>query len=128
MKYRRRIAGLHFFVAVGAIIGGIPAILNPANPMGMPNDTLVNGPFTSFLIPGLFLFFILGCANLIAGMMTVRQSPFYYHANMLMGFTLCMWIIIQCYVLWDIIFLHVLFLVIGLVQVLLGYREWRCVR
>ncbi|WP_440897413.1 hypothetical protein ACS127_05430 [Amphibacillus sp. Q70] len=128
LKYRRGIAGLHFFVAVGAIIGGIPAIFNPINPMGMPDDALINGPFTSFLIPGLFLFFVLGCTNFVAGMMTIRQLPLYYYVNMLMGFILCMWIIIQCYVLWGIVFLHVLFFAIGLVQIWLGFREWQRVR
>lgn len=123
MKVRRIISTLDFLVAFGAIFGGAVAILNPTNPLGLSNDALVNGPFNSFLIPGLFLFLILGCMNLLAGIMTIKQWPSYNYVNILMGLILCMWIIIQCYVLWEIIFLHFLFFIISLIQIWLGIRE-----
>ncbi|SEO44139.1 hypothetical protein SAMN04488134_107149 [Amphibacillus marinus] len=128
MKLKWQLVVLHFFVGLGALVGGIPAILDPANPMGMPDDALQNGPFQSFLIPGLFLSLVLGCANLLAGIITIREGSYAHYANMLMGLILCLWIIIQCYVLWDIVFVHVVYLIIGFIQLLLGYLRWKANR
>ena len=60
---------LHFFVGIGAIFGGSAAILNPEAPLGMPVDVLRMGPFDNFLIPGFFLFTVLG-----AGPSVIRNS------------------------------------------------------
>ncbi|WP_017471458.1 hypothetical protein [Amphibacillus jilinensis] len=125
MQKKWRLVLLHFWVGIGALAGGTPAMLDPFNPMGMPADALVNGPFNSFLIPGLFLFLVIGGGNIVTGILIMRKWIFYSYTSVLMGVILCLWIIIQCYVLSDVVFLHLLFFVIGAVQVWLGFRYWQ---
>lgn len=124
MTLKRVITILHFLVGIGAVAGGIGALVDPNKPMGMSTDALVNGPFTNFLIPGLFLFFVLGVGNIVAGIITMRNWKLYPYVNILMGAILCLWIIIQCYVLLTIVFLHVLFFAIGFVQFALGCMQF----
>jgi len=42
---------LHAFVGVGAVFGGLAAILNPQSPAGVPIEALKFSPFSDFLTP-----------------------------------------------------------------------------
>lgn len=54
------------FLAVGAAGGGIVLILSPSGDMiKMPVSIIAGSPFTSFLIPGIILFLVLGIAPVI---------------------------------------------------------------
>ncbi|MCZ0704425.1 hypothetical protein J2T56_002824 [Natronobacillus azotifigens] len=120
MKLKSIIITLHLFIGIGAVFGGFGALVNPEAPLGMPADTLINGPFENFFIPGLFLFCILGGGNVIAAIMTIRDKSLCAYGSILLGLILCVWIVIQCYILYTVIFLHVLFFVLGLIQLVLG--------
>lgn len=114
---------LHFFCGVGAIFGGLAGILNPQGIWGLNSEMLVNGPFRSFFIPGLFLFVVLGLGNLIAGLLILRRPEFAAVTFMFMGLIQIFFILIQVFVLWDFVFLHGLFLFIGIVQLGCGLRQ-----
>ncbi len=59
---------LVFFQAISGLAGGIGLIISPSGEsIGMPISMLNNSPFSSFLIPGLFLFVILGIFPLLLG-------------------------------------------------------------
>lgn len=111
---------LHYFVGLGALFGGSAAVINPQSPMGMSVDALKNSPFSTFLIPGLFLLLVLGGGNL-AGIAISRKFPVLkgYIAGF-MGAVLIAWIVIQCILLQAVVFLHILFFIIGAVQGCLG--------
>ena len=54
------------FLAIGAIGGGIVLICSPTGEMiGLPLSEFRNIPFSSFLIPGIILFFVLGVIPLL---------------------------------------------------------------
>ncbi|MFD2935732.1 hypothetical protein [Spirosoma flavum] len=54
------------FLGLGAIGGGFVLIISPTGKlMGMPLSILDRSPFTSFLIPGIILFVVLGLAPCI---------------------------------------------------------------
>lgn len=76
MKIVNRVLfGLHAFVGIGAIGGGMMAILNPRGPGGMPVDALKNSPFSNFLIPGIILFTVIGLGNIFgAGSILFRSK------------------------------------------------------
>ncbi|MGE5654689.1 MAG: hypothetical protein ACM3ZQ_10605, partial [Bacillota bacterium] len=58
---RRIQKALLLTVGIGALSGGAMAIYDPSGALyGAPTEILRTGPFTNFLIPGLFLFFVLG--------------------------------------------------------------------
>ena len=54
----------HVFVGIGAIGGGLAAILNPQEPLGVSAELLKNSPFPNYLIPGVILFTIIGLGNI----------------------------------------------------------------
>jgi len=60
---------LHLFVGIGALFGGLAAIVNPQTPLGMPAEPLKNSPFSSYLIPGIILFTVIGLGNIFSAFM-----------------------------------------------------------
>lgn len=107
---------LHLFVGIGAMSGGLAAITNPQSPMGIPVDILKNSPFSNFLIPGIILFIVIGIGNLFSAFMFHFKSHYQAYISSVFSWALVIWIIVQCIMLNSIVFLHVLFFLIGLVQ------------
>lgn len=108
-------------VGVGALFGGILAIRDPYGSLyGMSPELLKKGPFMSFLIPGMFLFVVIGLGHLVAFMLHRKNIYFHPYASGIVGVILMVWIIIQCYILQSIIILHVLFFLIGFAECLMA--------
>lgn len=105
------------FVGVGALFGGMLAILDPyGTSYGMSTDALKKGPFTTFLVPGLFLLCVIGLGHLISFVFVKYKFKFHPYISGGAGFILMSWILIQCYMLQSINFLHVIFFLIGLFE------------
>ncbi len=100
--------------------GGLAAITNPQAPLGMPVETLKNSPFENFLIPGIILFVVIGLGNLFSGAMYRAKTKYQGYISSVFGWALMIWIVVQCIMLWSVVFLHVLFFIIGLVQAVLS--------
>ena len=111
---------LHYFIGVGAFFGGIAPILNPEEPLGMSAEALINGPFKSFLIPGLFLFVFLGIGNILAGWLIRKKLKIQGYISGMFATGLVFWILIQCYVLNDVNILHVIYFFLGAAQGILS--------
>lgn len=111
---------LHALTGVGAMAGGMAAILNPSSPLGMPATTLKNSPFSNFLIPGIILFTIVGLGNVISAVTIYMKSRFQGYISCTFGGALVIWIVVQCIMIKAVVFLHVLFFIIGLIQAILG--------
>jgi hypothetical protein len=112
----RLLFGLHIFVGIGAMMGGLAAITNPWQPFGIPIEILKNSPFSSFLIPGIILFTIIGLGNLISAYMFHFKSKFQGYISSIFSWALVIWIIVQCIMLNTIELLHIIFFTIGLIQ------------
>lgn len=112
-KIYRSLIAIHLFVGIGAIIGGLAAIINPEEPLGITVEALKNSPFNNFLIPGIILFVIIGVGNLFSALMSLLRSKFQGYISSILGWALMIWIVVQCIMLDSIIFLHVLFFIIG---------------
>jgi hypothetical protein len=110
----------HMFVGLGGVAGGLGAILNPQAPMGASVEMLENSPFTDFLIPGLLLFVVIGLGNLVAGAMFLLKLRIQGYLSGCIAGALVAWIVIQCLMLQAVVFLHVLFLCIGVAQGMLS--------
>ncbi len=100
-------------VGIGALFGGMMAIINP---YGIPIEILKRGPFTNFLIPGLFLFFVIGIGHLTAFIFVRNKLKYHAYLSGGLGCILMAWIVIQCYILQAIQYLHVIFFLIGLIE------------
>jgi len=107
---------LHLFIGLGALVGGLSAILNPQMPLGTSTELLANSPFTDYFIPGLFLFFVIGMGNLVSIFMLFTKSNIKLYLSGFVSVALVLWIVVQCYMLEMIIFAHVLFFSLGVVM------------
>ena len=111
---------LHGFVGVGAMGGGLAAILNPNDPMGVPVEVLKNSPFNNFLIPGLILFAIIGIGNIVSAITLRLDFKYQGYISSVFSWALVIWIVVQCIMLEAIESLHIIFFVIGLVEAILS--------
>lgn len=116
----RTIIALHILIGVGGLAGGFAAVSNPSSPMGMGVDALRKGPFTSFLVPGLFLMLVIGLGNLGAALAARRKAPLHGVYTGCMGAIMIAWIVVQCVILEAVVALHVIFLCLGAVQGILA--------
>lgn len=108
---------LHVFVGVGAMGGGMMAILNPNSPFGI---TLKNSPFTSFLIPGIILFTVIGLGNIISALVIYYKPWFHGYISSVFGWALVIWIVVQCIMIDSVVVLHIIYFIIGLIQGILA--------
>lgn len=111
---------LHGFVGLGALAGGGAAIINPNNPLGIPPESLEGSPFTTYLIPGIILFAVIGLGDLLSLILSLKYPNTQAYSGCIMGGAIMIWIFVQCIMLRSIVFLHVFFFVIGGVLVLLS--------
>lgn len=122
--------GLHLFVGVGALAGGLSAILDPLAPMGMPASSLEHSPFDTFLIPGIVLFCVIGLGNLACAAGIAFRKPWQGYASGASASALVIWIIVQCSMLRAVVFLHALFFILGAIMgclalaLLASERRW----
>jgi len=113
---RGLLLGLHIFVGVGAVVGGLGAIINPQGPLGISVEILKNSPFSNFLIPGIILFTVIGLGNLTSAIMFLVKSKLQGYISSVFSWGLVIWIVVQCIMLNSVNFLHILFFTIGLIE------------
>jgi len=116
----RLLFALHAFVGLGAIGGGVMAILNPQGPGGMPIDALKNSPFSNFIIPGIILFIVIGVGNVFSAVSILFKSKYQGYISSVFSWALVIWIVVQCIMLNEVVFLHILFFIIGLMEAVLS--------
>ena len=119
-KVYRLLCFFHVFVGIGAMGGGMMAILNPGGPGGMPTDALQNSPFSDYLIPGIILFTVIGLGNVLCALTMLFKSKYQGYISSIFSWALVIWIIVQCIMLRLVVSLHVIFFIIGLVQAFLS--------
>lgn len=115
-RQEKLLKGIHLFVGIGAVFGGIGAILNPYGFMGITTEVLKIGPFDTFIIPGIFLFLVIGLGNIITGLLMSKDFKYQGYISGVFSTILVLWIVIQCFILQSIAVLHVVFFLIGCVQ------------
>ena len=104
-------------MGIGALFGGAIAIIDPYEALlGISTELLKKGPFSNFLIPGLFLFIVIGLGHLLSFWFVKRKMKFHPYLSGAMGCILMAWIVIQCYILETINILHVIYFAIGVIE------------
>lgn len=110
---RTILAVLHIATGMGALAGGLAAILNPEAPMGLAAESIPGFPFDSFLVPGIILFGLIGIGNLAAAVPVFLKRRWLGYSSGVLGCALMGWIVIQCFMLGSVVALHVIFFCIG---------------
>lgn len=119
-KIRNFLLGVHVFVGIGALAGGLAAIIDPNEPLGVTAAELKSSPFSNFLIPGIILFTIIGLGNVLSAVSLGIDFRFQGYISSIFSWALVIWIIVQCIMLESIVPLHIIFFVIGLVEAVLS--------
>jgi hypothetical protein len=129
MKTRNFLLFLLAVLGLGAIFGGGVLIISPSGALfGMPLAMLDDSPFTSFLIPGIILFSVLGLAPclLIIALIKKPQWSFAEQLNFFndmhwswsytiyIAFALIGWIQIEMMFLQSVHWSHTLYIIIAL--------------
>ena len=107
------------FGAGGALIPGA------AESMGVSRDLLVHAPFTTFLIPGLFLLVILFGGNLLSALLLVKGSAIGPYVSGGMGGITLLWILAQWLLMWAIFPIQILFFALAGGQLVFSWRYIR---
>jgi hypothetical protein len=114
------------FLGVSAIGGGIPMILHPeGSPMFLPLDMLRYSPFHSFLIPGIVLLVANGLLSLWVLWLVLRHHRRYGLWVAFQGWVLLGWLLVECWMLREVMWLHYLYGVVALVLVVCGFLLFR---
>jgi len=95
---------------------------DPYEPLGIPADLLEGSPFTSYFIPSLILFVVIGLGHGFSALTAKKHSKYQGYITSVFSWALMIWIVAQCMIMNVIEFLHVLYFFIGLTGAVLGMR------
>ena len=113
---------LQMFIGAGAVPAGMAMIVDPSGQgLGMPLEMLRNSPFTTFLIPGVFLLLVNGIGSLLGGIASFKHQRFAGEISVGLGTFLMVWVAAQVWWM-GVHWLHVLYFVLGLVELTLGLK------
>jgi hypothetical protein len=119
---RIALSALTLFVAGGALFGGW-ALITGAD-LGMDANLLDGTPFSSFVIPGYILAFVVGGTNLIAAVLLLMRLPISVPVAMIAGAILTGWIAIQVAMIGYATILQPIFFAVGIIIMTIARRLW----
>lgn len=116
------------FLGVTALAGAIPMILNPNGGGVMPLSLHEHSPFHSFLVPGIVLLAANGVLSIVVlWLLLARKSDF----GLWIAFQGCVllgWLVIECWMLRAVVWLHWLYAVVALALIVAGLALRRPLR
>jgi hypothetical protein len=127
MKFARTTAIiLLVFLGVTALAGSIPMILHPhGNSTTLPLSTLSNSPFHTYLVPGILLFLANGVLAFAVFWVLIRRSSYYALLTAFQGGVLLVWLIVECWLLETVIWLHYFYGAIAVSLIVCGFAMRR---
>jgi len=114
-KHYRFLLILHAFVSAGALFGGMAGMIDPHEPLGIPAELLEGSLFSSYFIPSLILFVVIGLGHGFSALAAKRNSKHQGYISSVFSWTLMIWIVVQCIIMNDIHAAHVFYFLIGLI-------------
>lgn len=114
---------VQLFIAIGAIPAGLLMIIEPdGTGLGMSTGMLSGSPFHDFFIPGLFLLIVNGLFHAFGGVLSLKSNQYAGNVGIILGIFLLIWICVQVYYINPIHILQIIYFVIGIIELLLGYK------
>ncbi|RJN31791.1 hypothetical protein [Nesterenkonia natronophila] len=102
------------FNAITAIAGGVALLATGG--LGMPRSMLVNGPFDSFLWPGIILLMVVGGTQVIAAILLLLRREAALLWTAVAGFAMIIWIFVETGIIAAISWLQVVYFTTGICQ------------
>lgn len=113
------LAPLLLVVAINAFGGGIYGMVGAKD---IPPEWLQGSPFSSYFIPSLFLFVVIGGACLLAAMMVFRRKSMARNASFICGLLMLAWIIAQVAIIGFVSWLQPAIVMTGLLTLFLARK------
>lgn len=114
---------LTVFVALTAIFSGALLVSYPdGSVFKLPVELLKGTPFKNFLVPGIILTVVVGGTNLVAVILNMQTHPLRYDWAIAGAIVVIGWIVIQILLLSMLHWLHIVYLIIGIMMILLAYQ------
>lgn len=111
------------FVAFTAIVSGALLVSYPdGSLLNLSINLLKETPFRNFLLPGILLTVVVGGTNLVAIIFNMQTHPLRYDWAIAGAIVTIGWIVIQMLLLSLTHWLHIVYLIIGILMILLAYQ------
>ena len=114
---------LELFVASMAVYGGVGLIWD--NALGMSAEWLAGSPFTSWVLPGVFLLLVVAVPMTLAAVLELRRSAWAGVASVVAGAAQIGWVGVQLAIMQRYFFLQPVMFACGLAIVLLELWAFR---
>nr|CAP48898.1 putative integron gene cassette protein [uncultured bacterium] len=109
------------FIGLGALGGGFMLVRDPSvSALELPMSLLEGSPFPDFLIPGIFLLAVNGIGSLIGAGLSFTRRRYAQEIAIILGAILVAWIVIQVVIIRSFHWLHVLYFILGVVELGFG--------
>ena len=121
MKVYIGLGSLQAFIGLGALAGGFGLVNDPSgSALGVPLSFLEGSPFPDFLIPGIFLLAVNGVGSMIGAVLSFTRRRFAQEIAIVLGAILVAWIVIQVVIIRSFSWMHILYLILGVVELGIG--------
>lgn len=114
---RYSLAIIILVVALNALGGGFYGM---AGAKDVPLEWLKGSPFTSYFIPGLILFVVIGLGFLVTGVGLFMRQRWAVQVSFLCGMVLLIWIVVQLYFIGHVSMLQPLMMAVGFMIMILS--------
>ena len=112
---------LQAFIGLGALGGGFMLVRDPSgSALELPMSLLEGSPFPDFLIPGMFLLAVNGIGSMIGAGLSFTRRRYAQEIAIVLGSILVAWIVIQIVIISSFHWLHVLYFILGVVELGIG--------
>lgn len=110
-------------IAFTALLSGLLLVSNPdGSILSLPLSLLEGTPFRNYFLPGMMLAVTVGGINMIAVFLNMQRHAKRYNWAMAGGFVCCAWIITQIILIGSVHWLHITYLMTGLLIILIAYH------
>jgi hypothetical protein len=112
---------LQAFIGLGALGGGFMLVRDPSgSALELPMSLLEGSPFPDFLLPGMFLLAVNGVGSMIGAGLSFTRRRYAQEIAIVLGAILVAWIVIQIVIISSFHWLHVLYFILGVVELGIG--------
>jgi hypothetical protein len=111
-----------FFTGITASISGFMLMYDPSGkPLRMSVSLLAGSPFSSFFVPGIILFLVIGFSSIIIAFFVMNDHGYSTRLILFQGVVVIGWIVVQLILIRYFHYLQLLYLMIGIGLVFTGY-------